>query len=74
MPAAFVHGRHPYDDIPAKGFLAISAAVFAYVSVSSFVCSPIAFTKDCMNSVPLGVLWPPGSSLALAQFDLGEVL
>ena len=42
---------NPYDDIPAKGFLAISAAVFAYVSVSSFVCSPIAFTKNCMNSV-----------------------
>jgi hypothetical protein len=43
--------RTPNQDIPANGFLAISAAVLAYASVSSFVCSPIEFTRDCMNSV-----------------------
>jgi hypothetical protein len=38
----------PYHDMLAKGFLAMSAAALVYVSVSSFVCSPL-HSKNCMT-------------------------
>jgi hypothetical protein len=39
------------QDMPVRGLLTVSAAVLVYASVRLFVCSPNAFTKDCMNSV-----------------------